>query len=71
MQAGLSDGIRIFKPEIPIWVNFGGPWNGIGWYFLWPFGICILRPFGTFYGHFVILVAIWYIFPRFGILCQE
>jgi hypothetical protein len=18
----------IFKPKIPIWVNFGGPWNG-------------------------------------------
>jgi hypothetical protein len=24
--------------------------------------------FGTFYGH---LVAIWYIFPRFGILCVK
>jgi hypothetical protein len=26
------------------------------WYNLWPFGN---------------VVAIWYIFPRFGILCQE
>jgi hypothetical protein len=26
------------------------------WYILWPFGN---------------VVAIWYIFPRFGILCQE
>jgi hypothetical protein len=33
----------IFKPEIPIWVNFGGPWNGKGLYSLWPFGI--------YYGH--------------------
>jgi hypothetical protein len=36
----------IFVPEIPIWVYFGGPWNGKGWYvyslaiwnILWPFG---------------------------------
>jgi hypothetical protein len=27
-----------FRPKIPIWVNFGGPWNGKGWYTLWPFG---------------------------------
>jgi hypothetical protein len=31
----------------------------------------ILRLFSTFYGHFGNLVAIWYIFPRFGVLCQE
>jgi hypothetical protein len=24
----------IFKPNIPIWVNFGGPWNGKCWYIL-------------------------------------
>jgi hypothetical protein len=57
-----------------------------------PFGIYILRPFGTIYGRLVTrcgigivsskiwqpwqraqmyLVAIWYIFPRFGILRQE
>jgi hypothetical protein len=23
-----------FKPKIPIWVNFGGPWNIKGWYIL-------------------------------------
>jgi hypothetical protein len=28
----------IYKPKIPIWVNFCGPWNGKVWY-------CI------FYGH--------------------
>jgi hypothetical protein len=25
--AGLPDGL-FFKPKIPIWVHFGGPWNG-------------------------------------------
>jgi hypothetical protein len=29
----------------------------------------ILQPFSTLYGRNV--VAIWYIFPRFGILCKE
>jgi hypothetical protein len=28
-----------FKPKIPFWVNFGGPWNGKGWYIILPFGI--------------------------------
>jgi hypothetical protein len=55
-----------FKPQFPIWVNF---WDEKGWYILWPSGI--------YYGYFVHfcpfcnLVAIWYIFPRFGMLCQE
>jgi hypothetical protein len=35
----------IFKPKIPIWVNFGGPWNGKGWY--------ILNTFGKHYGQLV------------------
>jgi hypothetical protein len=48
--------VYFFKPKIPIWVNFGGPRHGKRWYILWPFGN---------------LAAIWYIFPRFGILCQE
>jgi hypothetical protein len=34
------------------------------WYILLPFGLPILWPFGN-------LEAIWYVFPRFGILCQE
>jgi hypothetical protein len=29
----------------------------------------ILLPFTMFYGH--LLVAIWYISPLFGIMCQE
>jgi hypothetical protein len=45
-----------FKQKIPIWVNFGGPGNGKVWYILWPFGN---------------LVAVWFIYPRFGTLCQE
>jgi hypothetical protein len=38
-----------------------------------PFGICILWPFGIFYGHLVIgsVVLIWYIFPFLATLCQE
>jgi hypothetical protein len=31
----------IFKPKFPIWVHFGGSWNGKCWY--------ILRPFYLFY----------------------
>jgi hypothetical protein len=31
----------VFKPKIPIWVNFGGPWNGKCGYILRPFGICL------------------------------
>jgi hypothetical protein len=42
IDAGVSHRVArwyIFKPKIPTWVNFGGPWNGKGWYILWPFGI--------------------------------
>jgi hypothetical protein len=28
-------------------------------------------PFGTLYGNFGNLAAIWYIFPGFGMSCQE
>jgi hypothetical protein len=41
----------IFKPKIPIWVNFGGPWNGKYWY--------ILCTFGIYYCHFVFFIVIW------------
>jgi hypothetical protein len=34
---------------------------------IWP----ILRPLKIFSGHLIYFVAIWYIFPRFGILDQE
>jgi hypothetical protein len=42
-----------FKPKIPIWVNFGGPWNGKCWSILWPFGI--------YYGNSVYFMAIWWV----------
>jgi hypothetical protein len=36
-KAGLPD-VFVFKPKIPIWVNFGGPENEKCWYILWSFG---------------------------------
>jgi hypothetical protein len=53
----------IFKPKIPIWVNFGGPCVGRCWY--------ILLTFGQFSRHLVYFMAIWYSFPLFGTLYQE
>jgi hypothetical protein len=44
----------VFKPKIPIWVNFGSPWRGNFWYILWSFVlfyIHILCPFGMFRNH--------------------
>jgi hypothetical protein len=40
----------VFKPKIPLWVNFGGPYNGKCWYILWSFGI--------FNGHLVYFMVI-------------
>jgi hypothetical protein len=45
-----------FIPKIPVWVNFGGPWNGKCWYILWPFGI---------------FTALWYNLWSFGIVCGK
>jgi hypothetical protein len=67
----------VFKPKIPIWVNFGGSCYEKSWFILWPFGL--------FYGHWKYFMAIWYIFGYlvhiflvicyifrpFGILDQE
>jgi hypothetical protein len=41
----------IFKPKIPIWVNFGASCNGRCWYF---------------YGYLVYFTAKWYILRPFG-----
>jgi hypothetical protein len=41
----------VFKPKIPIWVNYGGPYNGKCWY--------ILRSFEIFYCHLAYFIAIW------------
>jgi hypothetical protein len=66
----------VFKPKIPIWVNFGGTWIGKCLYILWPLGISygdlgyfmtiwyILYSFGTFCIHWVHFVFLWYIFPE-------
>jgi hypothetical protein len=52
---GLPDGNYILIPKIPIWVFFGGHWNGKCW--------CILWPFGIFHEHLVILLSFGIIFP--------
>jgi hypothetical protein len=49
----------VFKPKIPLWVNFGGPCNGKSCF--------ILRPFGLFYGNLKHFMAIGYILWSFGI----
>jgi hypothetical protein len=49
----------VFKPKIPIWVNFGGSCNGKSWFILWPFGL--------FNGYRKYCMAIWYILWSFGI----
>jgi hypothetical protein len=49
-RPGLPDGTYIFKPEIPIWVNFGGSCNGRCWSILRLF-LYILWQFGIFYGN--------------------
>jgi hypothetical protein len=50
---GLPDGVPIYKPKIPFWVNFGGSCNRRCLYILWPFGI--------FYCLFVNFMTIWYV----------
>jgi hypothetical protein len=42
-----------------------GAYNGRGLFILWPFGTCILQPFGIVYGHLVYFLVIWG-FPCFG-----
>jgi hypothetical protein len=44
MSARVARGY-ILKPKIPIWVNFGGPWNEkIGIFYGHLKYVCILRP---------------------------
>jgi hypothetical protein len=44
----------IFKPKIPIWVHFGGPWKGK----------CFI-----FFDHLEYFMAIWYYLWQIGIVC--
>jgi hypothetical protein len=64
MKTGLPDGMCVFKPKIPIWVNFGGSSNGRCCYILCTFGLHILWTFDILCGLLVYLVVIWYIFPQ-------
>jgi hypothetical protein len=67
MKSGLPDGL--FSNQNP---NLGKFWRVLLWkillYFMtiWP----ILRQLEILYGHLTYFVAIWYVFPRFGILDQ-
>jgi hypothetical protein len=60
---------HIFIPKLPIWADFGRPWNEIFRYILWPFDVE--------FGHLLNFVTMWYIlwpyviFSQFGILYQE
>jgi hypothetical protein len=61
----------IFKPKIPIWLNFGGPQIGKCLYIYFMAIWNIIRRFWIFYYHLVHFVFIWYIFSSFGIKYQE
>jgi hypothetical protein len=60
-----TDGSRfarwfVFKPKIPIWVNFGEPENGKCCYILWSLEYFmviwnILLSFGILYGYLIML----------------
>jgi hypothetical protein len=58
LHLGLIRVVRwfIFKPQIPIWVNFGDSCHVRVWYILWPFG--------KFSGHLIYFMAPWYIVPE-------
>jgi hypothetical protein len=60
---GTGTGLPDVKPNIPIWVNFGGLYIGKCRFILWPFGI-FYRDLGYF-------MAIGYILYSFGIMYQE
>jgi hypothetical protein len=61
----LPDGRYIFKPKMPIWVNFKRCWSFRAILsIVLPNGIHILWPFGTFCGH------LGYFSP-FGMLYRE
>jgi hypothetical protein len=53
--------------------NSGKFWRALEWKMLVYFMVVwnILRAFGIFYGHFGTVAVIWYVFPPFGIFCQE
>jgi hypothetical protein len=66
----MPDGI-FSNQKSHFWVNFGGYCNGRCWYLCFMDIWSILRSFEIFYDLLVYFVLIWYIFPRFGMLCLE
>jgi hypothetical protein len=59
----------VFKPKIPIWVNFEGlAIENLGIFYD---HLVYFTAIGNIYGHLVYFVVIWYNSPRFGILYQE
>jgi hypothetical protein len=69
---GLPDGI-FSKPKIPIWVNFGGSFDGRCWYGRLVYFMAIwyiLQPFGIFYAHLIIFVNLECFFS-FLICCTK
>jgi hypothetical protein len=76
----------VIKPKIPIWVNFGLAMKNIVFivYYIYIYIYIyifvtiyfetiwsILWPLEIFYAHLEQFGVLWYIYPRFGILCQE
>jgi hypothetical protein len=68
--AWLQDATYIFKPKIPIWVNF---LRVLQWEMLISFMAIwyIVLPIHIFYDHLVYFLLIWNIFPHFGMLKQD
>jgi hypothetical protein len=62
LGAGLPDDMHIFKPKIPIWINF---WRVFQWMMMVYFMAIwyIILPFRIFCGNLVYFIFIWYIFP--------
>jgi hypothetical protein len=61
----------VFKPKIPILVNFGRPWSENFWYILWSFGLFHIHLVYFMYVLLVCFAIIWNIFPQFGMLHRE
>jgi hypothetical protein len=55
-----------FVPKTPIWVYFGGTWNGKCWYILWPFGIFQMAIYLVYFMAACIVCVYLVSFPQFG-----
>jgi hypothetical protein len=59
----------VFKPKIPIWLNFGGSCYGnLGIFYdhlvYFTAIVNVLWPFGIFCGHLAYFSQFWYLIPR-------